>query len=276
MAEHSHLLVEDENELPVHGQTMKGNGSQPAGRPSMESYMRPEKPAAVDDSLARHYRERCSRLEGELHDADRKIRLQVEEIMQLKRELSKDRTETLLSHQKEISELKEAHRNETELLKESHRRDAREFERQITELDRKLFKMDLEHRSGGRTTGNRILDMLEDVAPTFLENISGMLSGALAGPAQPGHPAQTELSPEQARQLRSAFEQDLNGAAKPRADKDETFPTSPQHTMTTNTSGESVDPSHRSIFEQEEAIGLNDVFAGKLNGHHEPSPEASS
>lgn len=276
MTELSQSHTGDLNELPLNGQTIKEKGNTSAGRPSMESYLGGEKPSFVDESLVQHYRERCSRLEGELHDSDRKIRLQVDEIMQLKRELSKDRTETLLTHQKEISEIKEAHRNEIELLKESHRRDAREFERQITEMDRKLFKMDLEQRTGDRTTGNRILDMLEDVAPTFLENMSGMLSGALAGPAQPGLPPQTELSPEQAQQLRSAFEQDLNGTAKPGSDNDKTFSTPTNHTMTTNISGEGDDTPHRSLFEEEETVGLNDFFAGKTNGHHEPSPGASS
>jgi hypothetical protein len=249
-------------ELPVNGQNIKGNGNSTAGRPSMESYLGGEKPSFVDESLVQHYRERCSRLEGELHDSDRKIRLQVDEIMQLKRELSKDRTETLLSHQKEISDLKESHRLEIERLKENHRRDTREFERQIIDLERQAFKMELEHRSGDRTTGNRILDMLEDVAPTLFENLSGVLGGALT--AQ-GQPAPTELSPQQTEQLRQAFEQDMNGNAGV-ADKE----ISPNNQAKTPKSGEGEESPHRSPF-NEEAIGLNDFFASKTNGHHEPN-----
>jgi len=233
----------------------------------MESYLGGEKPTFVDESLVQHYRERCSRLEGELHDSDRKIRLQVDEIMQLKRELSKDRTETLLSHQKEISDLKESHRLEVERLKENHRRDTREFERQIIDLERQAFKMELEHRSGDRTTGNRILDMLEDVAPTLFENLSGVLGGALTAQGQPALSASTELSPQQTEQLRQAFEQDMNGDAGV-ADEE----ISPNNQAKTPKSGEGEESPHRSPF-NEEAIGLNDFFASKTNGHHEPNME---
>ena len=189
MADLHHPHTGDLQAPPVHGQSTEDRATPRPGRPPMESYSAPDKRPVVDDSLAQHYRERCSRLEGDLHDSDRKIRLQVDEIMQLKRDLSKDRTETLLTHQKELSDLKDAHRSEVERLKENHRRDVREFERQIADMERQAFKMELESRSGDRTTGNRILDMLEDVAPTLFENLSGMLGGALSGQGQPGLPA---------------------------------------------------------------------------------------
>jgi len=237
----------------------------------MESYLGAEKPSFVDESLVQHYRERCSRLEGELHDSDRKIRLQVDEIMQLKRELSKDRTETLLSHQKEMSDLKESNRMEIERLKENHRRDTREFERQIIDLERQTFKMELEHRSGDRTTGNRILDMLEDVAPTLFENMSGILGGALASQGQPGLPASTELSPQQTEQLRQAFEQDMNSDAS--TSGEETIPTTPNEQTMTPNNGEGGDTPHRSLLDQQEPVGLNDFFAGRTNGHHKPDME---
>ena len=230
--------------------------------------MKPEKPAVVDDSLARHYRERCSRLEGDLHDSDRKIRLQVDEIMQLKRDLSKDRTETLLTHQKELSDLKDAHRSEIERLKENHRRDVREFERQIADMERQAFKMELEQRSGDRTTGNRILDMIEDVAPTLFENITGMLGGALSGQGQQGLPA---LSHEQAEQLRQAYKQDMNADLS--GTGEEPLQNTPNNqTTTTPHIGEGEESPHRSLLE-EEPVGLNDFFAGKTNGHHEPNME---
>lgn len=274
MADNHHPHTGDSKKLPDHGHPINGTGNSTAGRPSMESYMRPEKPAVVDDSLARHYRERCSRLEGDLHDSDRKIRLQVDEIMQLKRDLSKDRTETLLTHQKELSDLKDAHRTEIERLKENHRRDVREFERQITDMERQAFKMELEQRSGDRTTGNRILDMLEDVAPTLFENITGMLGGALSGQVQPGLPVTTELSPQQTEQLRQAYKQDMaTGSSGP---GEETFPSTPNNqTTTTPQSGEGEESPHRSLLEEQEPVGLNDFFTGKTNGHHEPNVEGS-
>lgn len=77
-----------------------------------------EDPAPADPASSKyHYEQRCLRLEGELHDADRKNRHLLDEIVQLKRALSEDRTETLLTHQQEIAEAKEAHRNNFDRLK---------------------------------------------------------------------------------------------------------------------------------------------------------------
>lgn len=270
MAELSQPHTGDSKELPVNGQNIKGNSNSTVGRPSMESYLGGEKPSFVDESLVQHYRERCSRLEGELHDSDRKIRLQVDEIMQLKRELSKDRTETLLSHQKEISDLKESNRLEIERLKENHRRDTREFERQIIDLERQAFKMELEHRSGDRTTGNRLLDMLEDVAPTLFENLSGVLGGALTAQGQPALSQPIELSPQQADQLNQAYKQDVKANL---SGIDEEIPSnSPNNQTETPQSGEGEESPHCSPFD-EKKIGLNDFFASKTNGHHEPNLE---
>jgi len=236
----------------------------------MESYSTPDTRPVVDDSLAQHYRERCSRLEGDLHDSDRKIRLQVDEIMQLKRDLSKDRTETLLTHQKELSDVKDAHRTEVERLKENHRRDVREFERQIADMERQAFKLELEQRSGDRTTGNRILDMLEDVAPTLFENLTGLISGAMAGQGQPGLPQQApQLTGEDADRLRQAFDQDLQDAASGVREVPNPM------TQQTPSSGEGEEsPHHLSAAgdEEHEPVGLNDFFATHANGHHEQHP----
>jgi len=276
MAEHSYLLSEDKNGSPAHGQSVKAHGKGSAGRPSMESYMSGDKPSFIDDSLIAHYRERCSRLEGELHDSDRKIRLQVDEIMQLKRELSQDRTETLLSHQKEISELKEAHRNDIERLKEAHRREAKDFEKQIGDLEKQAFKMELEQRTGDRTTGNRILDMLEEMAPSFIEHVSGFMTGPAA--AQPGGPAATpprQLSPEQAEQLRQAFEQDMAGVATFDAGPGEnSHPEPPTRRQADPISGGEQPPSaHRpsATDGQSEQTSLNEQFSGQKNGHQKPT-----
>ena len=91
MADNHHPHTGDTQAPPVHGQSTEDRTLPRAGRPPMESYSVPDKRPVVDVSLAQHYRERCSRLEGDLHDSDRKIRLQVDEIMQVKRDLSKDR-----------------------------------------------------------------------------------------------------------------------------------------------------------------------------------------
>ena len=236
----------------------------------MESYSAQDKRPMVDDSLAQHYRERCSRLEGDLHDSDRKIRLQVDEIMQLKRDLSKDRTETLLTHQKELSDMKDAHRSEIERLKENHRRDAREFERQIADMERQAFKAEIEQRSGDRTAGHRILDMLEDVAPTLFETITGMVGGAMTGHGPAGLPAATDLSDEDADQLHRAIKQDLQDAAN--GVKVVNPPMTPP--KQTPISGEGGDAPHRSGSgdDDNQPLGLNDFFATHSNGHHEPNP----
>jgi exonuclease VII large subunit len=235
--------------------------------------MQVQKPVVVDDSIVNYYRERCSRLEGELHDTDRKVRLQVDEIMQLKRELSKDRTETLLSHQQQLSDLKDAHRNEIERLKENHRRDCKEFEKQINELERQAFKREMEQRSGDRSTGNRLLDMFEEVAPKLFENVSEILGGALTGQVQPGLPAaiQPRLTQEQTEQLRHAFEEDMAGSAP----NGHSQHNSPITAAPAQNSGEEPETPHRPFSGDESPAGLNDFFAEKRNGHPEREMEGT-
>lgn len=255
---------------PMDNESAGNSGSQHAGRPTMESYMQVQKPMVVDDSIVKHYRERCSRLEGELHDADRKIRLQVDEIMQLKRELSKDRTETLLSHQRELGDLKDSHRNEIERLKENQRRDCKEFEKQINELERQAFKREMEQRSGDRSTGNRLLDMFEEVAPKLFENVSEILGGALSGQIQPGLPAANpQLTQDQANQLRQAFEEDMAGSV-PNGNSQTNSPIKP---AAAPNDGEESQTPHHSFVPDDQPGGLNDFFAEKRNGHIEQEME---
>jgi hypothetical protein len=267
MAEPSTLHTGESNELPLNGQSIKENGRLSAGRPKMESYMGAEKPSFVDDSLVQHYRERCSRLEGELHDSDRKIRLQVDEIMQLKRELSKDRTETLLSHQKEISELKDASRMEIERLKDTHRRDTREFERQINELERQAFKMELEYQSGDRSAANRFWDMVEKVAPELVDHVSGVIAGGMPAAGQPVLTAPADLPQQQADLMQQAFAQNMNTTDSGK----ETTKTTPSEQTMTPHSGEGGDTPPRSGLAGDDSIDLNSLFADKTNGHH-PHP----
>jgi len=143
-----------------------------------------------------YYSNRILRLEGELHDADRKIRQQVDEIMTLKRELAEDKTTTLLTHQKELAELKESHRNEIDRLKELHRNDLKALEKELGELEKVKFRMEMEQRAGGRDAGSRMLDMLEENAPLFFSVISGLF-------AQKG--GQGQLTPEQANALKASI-----------------------------------------------------------------------
>lgn len=65
--------------------------------------------APINESYFQH---RCHILENELNDAERKARNLVDELLQVKRELSEDRTGLLLQHQQEIAKLKEEHRND--------------------------------------------------------------------------------------------------------------------------------------------------------------------
>ncbi|WP_445664397.1 hypothetical protein [Fodinibius sp. AD559] len=148
------------------------------------------------------YRNRILRLEGELHDGDRKIRQQVDEIMNLKRELAEDKTATLLTHQKELSELREAHRNDIDRLKEHHRNDLKDLEKELGELEKIKFRMEMEQRAGGRDAGSRMLDMLEENAPMFFTVISGLFA------QQPGS-GQPQLTPEQAKALKASVTQSM-------------------------------------------------------------------
>jgi len=147
-----------------------------------------------------YYNNRILRLEGELHDADRKIRQQVDEIMTLKRELAEDKTATLLTHQKELADLKESHRNEIDRLKEIQRNNLKALEKELGELEKVKFRMEMEQRAGGRDAGSRMLDMLQENAPLFFSVISGIF-------AQRG--GQGQLTPEQAEAFRAAVAQKI-------------------------------------------------------------------
>lgn len=145
-----------------------------------------------------YYSNRILRLEGELHDADRKIRQQVDEIMNLKRELAEDKTTTLLTHQKELADLKESHRNEIDRLKEIQRSNLKTLEKELGELEKVKFRMEMEQRAGGRDAGSRMLDMLEENAPLFFSVISGLFAQRAGG-------GQGQLSAEQANALKTSI-----------------------------------------------------------------------
>jgi len=161
-----------------------------------------------------YYHNRILRLEGELHDADRKIRQQVDEIMTLKRELAEDKTTTLLTHQKELGDLKESHRNEIDRLKEIQRSNLKTLEKELGELEKVKFRMEMEQRAGGRDAGSRMLDMLEENAPLFFNVLSGLF-------AQRG--GQGQLTPEQAEAFKAAV------AQKIQAPKDSDLPQQDAH-----------------------------------------------
>ncbi|MEX2437772.1 MAG: hypothetical protein WD449_00800 [Candidatus Babeliales bacterium] len=263
------------------GDLSNRSGDSSPGRPSMESYLERKKPAMMDDSSSQHYRDRCSRLEGELHDADRKIRQQVDEIMQLKRELSKDRTETLLTHQKELSDLKESHNASIDRLKESHRRELKDFEKQLNEFEKQAFRMELEQKTGGRDGMSRVLDLLEENAPMFVGVLTQIMSGqANSGLAQP-QPGQPDLNPpggdlseEDAKAITDALKTDIaNGQGQPQQkiqnSANEDDPIKPGE-------GDTQIPlaGHPSGFEENpNPGGLNNFFSGKQNGHPEPRQE---
>ncbi|MDZ7692060.1 MAG: hypothetical protein U5K69_13170 [Balneolaceae bacterium] len=175
----------------------------------------PDTPAqeATDDSRTtpeNYYQQRALRLEGELHDADRRIRQLVDEIMGLKRQLSEDKTATLLTHQKELADQKESHRNEVDRLKEAHRGELKALEKQINDLQQLKFRMEMEQRAGGRDAGSRMLDMLEENAPMFFTVISQLFAGQ-GGPKQllqspAGSP---DISEEEAQALAESLKTQL-------------------------------------------------------------------
>jgi len=165
-----------------------------------------ETPGSTNTSASKYadsnyYNNRILRLEGELHDADRKIRQQVDEIMTLKRELAEDKTATLLTHQKELADLKESHRNEVDRLKELHRNDLKDLEKELSELEKIKFRMEMEQRAGGRDAGSRMLDMLEENAPLFFSILSGLFAQR-AG-------SQGQLTPEQTEAFKATVAQKI-------------------------------------------------------------------
>lgn len=216
------------------------------------------------------YRNRILRLEGELHDADRKIRQQVDEIMNLKRELAEDKTATLLTHQKELSELRESHRNEIDRLKELHRGDLKELEKELGELEKIKFRMEMEQRAGGRDAGSRMLDMLEENAPLFFSVISGLFA------QRPGN-VRPQLTTDQAEALKVSLTQSMQTQQSP--------PLSQQDAHLSNKdepskgAGEET-PRHLPAEgnmetgpeEREAPATLNGIFtSSQKNGHAEPT-----
>jgi len=166
----------------------------PASKPTPENY----------------YQQRALRLEGELHDADRKIRQLVDEIMGLKRQLSEDKTATLLTHQKELAEQKESHRNEVDRMKELHRGELKNLEKEINDLQQLKFRMEMEQRAGGRDAGSRMLDMLEENAPMFFTVISQLFAGQNArNPQLNPTPATPDISEEQAQAMAESLKHQL-------------------------------------------------------------------
>jgi hypothetical protein len=219
-----------------------------------------------------YYNNRIQRLEGELHDADRKIRQQVDEIMTLKRELAEDKTATLLTHQKELADLKESHRNEIDRLKEIQRSNLKALEKELGELEKVKFRMEMEQRAGGRDAGSRMLDMLEENAPLFFSVISGLFAQQAGG-------GQGQLNPEQAEAFKAAV------AQKIQVQKDSDLSQQDAHLQEeanqSKGAGEET-PRHLpadggSHLEPEtgdvEDPTLNGRFTPPaVNGHHEPSP----
>ncbi|MFH5832647.1 hypothetical protein [Halalkalibaculum sp. DA384] len=170
-----------------------------------------QEPAAASRAAPEnYYQQRALRLEGELHDADRKIRQLVDEIMGLKRQLSEDKTATLLTHQRELADLKESHRNEIDRLKEMHRSDLKALEKELAELEKVKFRMEMEQRAGGRDAGSRMLDMLEENAPMFFTVISQLFAGQGGQKQLLQPPAGTPyISEEEAQALAKALKTEL-------------------------------------------------------------------
>lgn len=196
MAETSELITEPTTEQPIGGATKASRG-----RPSAEFYQQEfERKNGVSTINDSYYQHRCHMLENELNDAERKARNLVDELLQVKRELSEDRTELLLKHQQEISNLKEEHRNQLDAQKEAFLNEAKDLQKQIDNLEKDIFKKDLEQKNGERSAGNRLLDMAEEAAPQLLDTISGFLGAIqnqspshVAAPFAPAPSKQIEL-----------------------------------------------------------------------------------
>jgi hypothetical protein len=237
-----------------------------------------KEPAAANRTAPEnYYQQRALRLEGELHDADRKIRQLVDEIMGLKRQLSEDKTATLLTHQKELGDLKESHRNEIDRLKEIQRSNLKALEKELGELEKVKFRMEMEQRAGGRDAGSRMLDMLEENAPMFFTVISQLFAGQGGQNQQfSPSPAAPDISEEQAKAMAESLKHQLrptsgslpqqphspstDKASQPKGAGEET----PRHLPSEENSEESDD--------FETPATLNGMFnPPHTNGHAEPT-----
>lgn len=224
-----------------------------------------------------YYQQRALRLEGELHDADRKIRQLVDEIMGLKRQLSEDKTATLLTHQKELSDLKESHRNEIDRLKEIQRSNLKALEKELGELEKLKFRMEMEQRAGGRDAGSRMLDMLEENAPMFFTVISQLFAGQGGQNQQLNTPTGIpDISEEEAKAMAESLKHQLQPTSG-------SLPQQP-HSPSTNEASQpkgagEATPRHLPSEENSEDSNefetpatLNGIFRPPhTNGHPEPT-----
>lgn len=224
-----------------------------------------------------YYQQRALRLEGELHDADRKIRQLVDEIMGLKRQLSEDKTATLLTHQKELADQKESHRNEVDRMKELHRGELKDLEKEINELQQLKFRMEIEQRAGERDAPNRLISLLEDNAPMFITVFSQLFAGRGARNQQMNMPTGTpDISEEEAQAMAESLKSQLqptpgslpqqphspstDEASQPKGAGEET----PRHLPSEENSEDSN--------EFETPATLNGIFSPPhTNGHAEPT-----
>lgn len=168
------------------------------GRPTAEFYMQEYGQHPVAPINESYFQHRCHILENELNDAERKARNLVDELLQVKRELSEDRTGLLLQHQQEIAKLKEEHRNDIDEKKDACLKVVQELQKQIDTLEKDMFKKDLEHKNGERSAGNRLIDLAEESAPQLFEALAALFA---AYQKNPPPTAQAPFAPSQTKQI---------------------------------------------------------------------------
>jgi hypothetical protein len=146
----------------------------------------------LNSQLKQEYEAQILKLRGKVSDL-------TDELVSVKRELGEDKTNLLLSHEKEKRELEKEKDNKI-----------KELETEISELKTEVKFKELETRQDGdRSFGNRLLDILQsNISDDFLANLASNI-GKLTGNATP--PTQAQM--QQALAQTAQAQQDVQPAA---------------------------------------------------------------
>lgn len=158
-----------------------GEGKQ-ASNPFLSNYNgQKSENQGMSSALKEEYEAQILRLSNNLQEADRKNRQLTDDLLEAKRELSKDTTEKMLAHKDEIRTLEKAHDKEV-----------RDLEKEISDLKLEIKMKEMQYLHSDRSGWDRFFDMIENNGADFFANILSQIQQA--NPGQPVTPEQLQAA----------------------------------------------------------------------------------
>lgn len=127
--------------------------------------------SGMSSALKEEMEAQILRLSNNLQEADRKNRQLTDELLEAKRELSKDNTEKMLAHKDEVRK-----------LEKEHDKTVRELEKEISELKTEIKFKELEYKSSDRDGLTRLFDFFEENGESLFAGIIQSLQKAGQNP----------------------------------------------------------------------------------------------